>query len=153
MAQDPHLTVRPLRAEDRAPWGALWAAYLDFYGTSRPPAQADLTFGRLLAGAPGPFRGFAAETQGTLVGIAHAILHPTCWEAGPVCYLQDLFTRADRRGAGIGRALIAAVGAMAAAEGAAEVYWLTAETNYPGRMLYDRVGARTPFIVYNLRAA
>ena len=46
------------------------------------------------------------------------------------------------------RPLIEAVADAAKARGAASVYWLTAEDNYAGRMLYDRVAARTPFIKY-----
>ena len=36
-----------------------------------------------------------------------------------------------------------------AARGADQVYWLTQEFNYAGRMLYDRVGEKSPFIRYN----
>ena len=49
------------------------------------------------------------------------------------------------------RGLIKAVYAAADAAGVPTVYWLTAEDNYAGRMLYDRVGARSPFIRYNRR--
>ncbi|MNJ72762.1 Acetyltransferase (GNAT) family protein [compost metagenome] len=52
------------------------------------------------------------------------------------------------RGKGIGRALIEQVYAQAAAAGAARVHWLTQETNYPGRMLYDRIAERSGFIQY-----
>ena len=52
------------------------------------------------------------------------------------------------RGTGAGRALIEAVYAQADRLGAISVYWLTQEFNYRGRMLYDRVGQRTPFIKY-----
>ena len=54
--------------------------------------------------------------------------------------------------AAVGRALIEAVYAAADAAGAPSVYWLTQETNYQGRMLYDRIGTKSPFIRYN-RAA
>jgi GNAT superfamily N-acetyltransferase len=49
----------------------------------------------------------------------------------------------------VGRALIEAVYAEADKAGCPSVYWLTQEFNYAGRMLYDRVGQRTPFIRYN----
>ena len=66
-----------------------------------------------------------------------------------MCYLQDLFTAPEARGQGVARALIEAVYAAADAAGAPSVYWLTAEDNYAGRMLYDRVAAKTPFIRYS----
>jgi len=52
------------------------------------------------------------------------------------------------RGQGIGRALIEAVYARANAEKAEEVYWMTQDFNANARKLYDRIGGKTPFIVY-----
>jgi GNAT superfamily N-acetyltransferase len=66
-----------------------------------------------------------------------------------VCYLQDLYTDPAVRGRGVARALIEAVYAAADAEGCPSVYWLTQEFNYRGRMLYDQVAVKTPFIRYN----
>ena len=39
-----------------------------------------------------------------------------------------------------------AAGAQAA--GSSRVHWLTQETNYPGRQLYDRIAERSGFIQY-----
>jgi len=90
-----------------------------------------------------------AEADGGLVGLTHFVLHPNLWRPEGVCYLQDLFTAKAARGRGVARALIEAVYALADAAGVPSVYWLTAEDNYPGRMLYDRVAVRSPFIRYN----
>lgn len=144
----PALSIRRLAPGDEADWRPLWEAYLGFYRTTRPPEQFALTFRRLTEGGTSPFRAFVAVAAGRIVGLVHAIFHPTCWEARHTCYLQDLYTLPEARGTGVGRALIEAVHAEAAREGADKVYWLTAEDNYPGRTLYDRVASRTPFIVY-----
>ena len=40
--------LRPLVGADRASWNGLWKGYLDFYETSLPQAQYDLTFRRYL---------------------------------------------------------------------------------------------------------
>ena len=53
------------------------------------------------------------------------------------------------RGRGVARALIEGVYEAADRASVPNVYWLTAEDNYPGRMLYDRVAQRSPFIRYN----
>ncbi len=143
------VVIRPLGAGDEAAWRPLWEAYLAFYDAVRAPEQFALTFRRLTEGGASAMRGFVAVVDGTLGGIAHAIFHPTCWEPRPTCYLQDLYTLPGLRGRGLGRALIGAVHAEAAREGSARVYWLTAENNYPGRTLYDRVAIRSPFIVYH----
>lgn len=90
-----------------------------------------------------------AEEDGTLSGLVHYVFHPHLWRPEGVCYLQDLFTAREARGKGVGRALIEAVYDAADAAGAPAVYWMTQEFNYAGRMLYDRVAERTPFIKYS----
>jgi GNAT superfamily N-acetyltransferase len=64
------------------------------------------------------------------------------------CYLQDLFTAAQARGGGVGRALIEAVYDAAGAAGSARVYWLTHETNAVAMGLYDQVAVKSGFLVY-----
>lgn len=144
-----NLTIRGVKPEDRAIWGEMWRAYLAFYETELPEAQFDHAFGQLLSDTPGSFRGLIAEGAEGPLGLVHFVFHPHMWRAEGCCYLQDLFTAPAARGQGVGRALIEAVYAAADAEGVPAVYWLTQEFNYAGRMLYDRVGAKTPFIRYN----
>ncbi|WP_138468903.1 GNAT family N-acetyltransferase [Poseidonocella sp. HB161398] len=141
------LTVRPLAAGDRPHWDRLWSAYLEFYGTSRPPELLDATFARLLGDAPQHC--LIAEAEGRPAGLAHYIFHAHNWHLAPVCYLQDLYADPEARGRGLGRALIEAVYAAADAAGAADTYWLTQEDNATARQLYDRVGQVTPFVKYS----
>lgn len=143
------LTIRPLAEGDRAAWQGLWDGYRRFYGR---PDQDEVAFardfGRLLSGDPHDFACLVAEGDNGLLGLVHYLFHANMRCPAGVCYLQDLFTRSDARGRGVGRALIEAVTAEARRRGVGEVYWLTAEDNYAGRMLYDRVASRTPFIKY-----
>lgn len=142
--------VRPLEAGDRAGWEGLYRDYQAFYGFhDRPAAFYDAAFARLMSGKAHDFRGLVAEADGQLIGLTHYVFHPNLWRDEGVCYLQDLFTAEAARGKGAGRALIAAVYAAADLAGVPNVYWLTAEDNYAGRILYDRVGVKSPFIRYN----
>ncbi|MBK4215205.1 GNAT family N-acetyltransferase [Paracoccus caeni] len=142
--------VRAVRTEDKAGWQRLYEGYHLFYERpDLPQAFFDQAFERLIDRKPGDFHGLVAEADGQLLGLTHYVFHPHMWRPEGVCYLQDLFTSDEARGRGVGRALIEAVYAAADAEGAPSVYWLTQEFNYAGRMLYDRVGTRTPFIRYN----
>lgn len=131
---------------DRPRWTALWAAYLDFYGTTLPPKQYDHTWQRLMAGTA--LRGFALRHDGALVGIVHYLLHESAWTMRPVCYLQDLFVDPALRGTGGGRRLIEAVAAAANEAQATRLYWLTQSHNEVGRRLYDRLARHTGFIRY-----
>lgn len=143
------MQIRAINASDRDQWQALWDGYQRFYGyTDRPQAFFDQAIARLLSGDAADFQGLVADDGGRLLGLTHYVYHPNLWRPGGVCYLQDLFTLPEARGKGVGRALIEAVADAARMRGAEAVYWLTAEDNYSGRMLYDRVAARTPFIKY-----
>lgn len=137
------MQIRPLRADDRAAWQPLWDAYLHFYRAVVDAATTDSTFTRLAAEQDGMY-GLVAETDG-LIGFAHVVTHPSTWSTGPSTYLEDLFVAPEGRGSGTARALIAAVYARA---GDGDVYWHTQEYNAPARSLYDAVGRRTSFIVY-----
>ncbi len=140
--------IRPLDRADEPVWRALWTGYLDFYETTVPEKVYATTFARLLGAAPGDPDGLVAEIDGAVVGLVHFLMHRHCWKIEDVCYLQDLYTAPEARGRGVGRALIEAVYAAADAAGTPSVYWTTQEFNYAGRMLYDRVGVKTPFIKY-----
>ncbi len=143
------LTIRPLVAADEAEWRVLWTGYLTYYETKLPEAVYASTFARLMSGKDSEFHGLVAVRGGRLVGLTHYLFHRSCWKVENSCYLQDLFTDPALRGQGIARALIEAVYVAADAAGSPGVWWMTQEFNYRGRMLYDRVGVKTPFIRYN----
>jgi GNAT superfamily N-acetyltransferase len=142
--------IRSLRAEDRAEWEVLWKGYQVFYKTDIPAEVTDVTWARFHDPAE-PMHALGAFVDGNLQGIVHYIFHRSCWTKGDYCYLQDLFTRKDARGKGIGRRLIEAVRVAAAAAGASRVHWLTHETNAEAMVLYNRVAERSGFLQYRIR--
>ncbi len=142
------LVIRPIEPADKAPWRALWTAYLEFYESHVSDAVYDATFARLCdAGHPNQ-NGLLAVQEGTPVGLVHYIYHPHNWRLDEVCYLQDLYADPSVRGTGVGRKLIEAVYAAADTAGKPSVYWLTQDFNTQARRLYDRIGTLTPFIKY-----
>jgi GNAT superfamily N-acetyltransferase len=143
------LSIRPLRAEDEALWRNLWGGYLAYYKADLPEVVYATTFARLLSGKPDEPHGLLAFEGRQAVGLTHFMFQRSCWKVDMDCYLQDLFTTPSARGRGVARALIHAVYAAADAAGHPAVYWLTQEFNYAGRMLYDQVGTKSPFILYD----
>ena len=145
------VVVRAVVANDRAQWAPLWDAYNAFYGrhgaTALPAAVTDTTWQRFLDPAE-PVHALVAERDGVSLGLAHYLFHRSTILIEPTCYLQDLYTTERARGAGIGRALIAAVYDAAQAAGASRVYWQTHETNTTAMRLYDQVAQRSGFVVY-----
>jgi GNAT superfamily N-acetyltransferase len=145
------LTIREIADEDRAGWRPLFDGYNAFYGRQGPTALADeivaTTWDRFFDPAE-PVHALVAERDGTLIGLVHYLFHRSTTAIELTCYLQDLFTSAQARGGGVGKALIEAVYARAAAAGSHRVYWLTQETNATARRLYDHVADNSGFIVY-----
>ena len=145
------LTVRPIERRDRDQWGALWDGYNAFYGRSGPtglaPEITAMTWARFFD-AYEPVHALVAEEDGRLVSLVHYIFHRSTIALGPNCYLQDLFTRQDGRGKGVGRLLIQGVYDRAQAAGSPRVYWLTHETNAVARRLYDKMAENSGFLVY-----
>ena len=145
------VTVRPVSPEDFDAWKPLWDDYNAFYErvgpTALPDEVTDTTWRRFFD-ASEPVHCIVADRDGRMVGMCHYIFHRSTSRLAPVCYLQDLFTAADYRGHGIGRALIERVYEIAREAGSTRVYWLTHSTNTPGRTLYDKVAKNLGFIQY-----
>ena len=145
------LTVRDAARADFDQWLPLWEGYNSFYERVGPKAVpmevTRLTFSRFFDHYE-PMHCLVAEQEGQLVGIVHYIFHRNTTMIGPTCYLQDLFTRTERRGTGVGQALINGVYDRAKQAGSTRVYWQTHETNVTAQRLYDQIADRSGFIVY-----
>jgi GNAT superfamily N-acetyltransferase len=141
------IVVRPLCAEDRQQWEPLWDGYNLFYERPNLPGEITEASWARFFDPDEPMFAAVAELDGRLVGLVHYLYHRSTTSVAPVCYLQDLFTAADARGKGVGRALIEHVYGEAASAGSQRVYWQTHENN-PARKLYDQVATLTPFRRY-----
>jgi len=145
------IAVREIEKSDHAQWQSLFAGYNAFYGRVGPTALPDdvveTTWRRFFEPAE-PVHALVAEHRGQLVGLAHYLFHRSTTQIQLTCYLQDLYTSEQSRGAGVGRKLILAVYDRAVASGSPRVYWQTHETNSTAMQLYDKVAERSGFIVY-----
>ena len=145
------VVVRPVIKADFEQWLPLWKGYNAFYGRARKTALAKeitLTTWRRFFDPYEPVHALVAERGADLVGLAHYLFHRNTLMPTGTCYLQDLFTSKAARGKGVGRRLIHAVYKQAKSAGATRVYWHTHETNAVAMALYDKVAARTGFVVY-----
>jgi GNAT superfamily N-acetyltransferase len=142
------VTVRPLVPEDRTAWDPLWAAYLVFYEEDLAPEITEVTWSRFHDPAEPMWAIGAVDDEGRLLGICHFLFHRTTWSATWSCYLEDLFTVAEARGRGVGRALIEATAEAARRAGATTLHWQTQATNTTARSLYDQVARHEGHLVY-----
>ena len=141
--------VRALEARDKPVWAALFKGYIEFYKATVPEEVIEITWGRLMQGGEGFHIGLVAiDETDRPIGLAHVLFHRSTWSPTWYCYLEDLFVDPARRGTGAGRALIDAVYKAADAQGCTRTYWLTQESNYRARALYDQVATKSVFVQY-----
>ena len=146
----PGPAVRPLVAVDRSAWQELWAGYLEFYGVALSADVTETTWRRLVDPGRPDMIARVAEVDGCVAGILHAIIHSNTWSAAPVCYLEDLFVASDRRGRGVGRALIAGLAEEGRRAPWCRIYWRTASDNTAAQSLYERLARRSGWLTYEL---
>ena len=144
------IEIRPAQAEDHDRWAVLYRGYRD----RLVPDEAVVERVWSWIGDPAhETRALVAVDDDVLVGLAHfrRFARPSSGTVG--LYLDDLFTDPTRRGLGIGRALISALGELAAREGCSVVRWMTASDNTTAQHLYDAVATRTGWVTYDLPVA
>jgi len=142
-------TVRPLETTDREQWRDLYSVYREFYALTPDSAVVDRVWSWIHDEAHETEALVAVGDDGELAGLAHyrRFARPSSGTTG--MWLDDLFTRPDLRGGGVGRALIDAVTAIAAAENLSVVRWITNENNQTARRLYDTTATATKWVTYD----
>lgn len=141
--------VRRLEPHDKARWLELFKGYITFYKATVPDDVIELTWQRIMAGAPDFHIALVAvDTSDRPLGLAHVLFHRSTWSPTHYCYLEDLFVDPALRAKGIGRALIEAVYREADARQCTRTYWATQEFNYRARGLYDQMATKSVFVQY-----
>lgn len=83
-----------------------------------------------------------AEADGEPVGFALFFSSFSTFLGRPGIWLEDLFVLPERRGGGIGRALLTHLAQLAVARGCGRLEWSALDWNEPALAFYRRLGAR-----------
>jgi GNAT superfamily N-acetyltransferase len=144
------VVVRPLQPADHDAWQRLFHAYRTFYEYDVDQDVVDRVWQWIHDGT-NEVNALVAEVDGEVVGFAHhrEFARPSSGKRG--LHLDDLFTRPDVRGKGVGRALINHLGELAKDRGMNKVRWITAADNATAQRLYDDMAERTTWVTYDLR--
>ncbi|HEX5408066.1 MAG TPA: GNAT family N-acetyltransferase [Pseudonocardiaceae bacterium] len=94
----------------------------------------------LFGPAPALF-GHVAELDGDVVGVALWFLNFSTWDGVHGIYLEDLFVRPAHRGAGLGKALLAALAQECVDRGYTRLQWWVLNWNEPSIGFYRKLGA------------
>lgn len=144
------VTLRDAAPGDEAAWRALWQAYLSFYEVDLADAVTAATWTRLMD-PDSPLKARLGLRGDRVMGFAIHQHHPSTWVPGEDCYLEDLYVDPAARGAGLGRALIDDLVALARARGWHRLYWHTDEDNTRARALYDSYARADGHVRYRIR--
>jgi GNAT superfamily N-acetyltransferase len=80
--------------------------------------------------------------DGTPAGFALYFFNYSTFLARPGLYLEDLFVRPEHRGAGLGKALLLHLAALAHQRGCGRMEWAVLDWNEPAIGFYESLGAR-----------
>ena len=82
------------------------------------------------------------EVDGKPQGFALFFHNFSTFEGRPGIYLEDLYVRPQARGAGLGKALLQQLAALAVERGCARLEWSVLDWNAPSIAFYRSLGAR-----------
>ena len=143
--------VVPVAAEHRAEWECLYAGYAAFYRVEQTPAMRATVWDWRHDPAHEVEGLVALAADGRPVGLAHFRPFARPLAASTGGFLDDLFVAPEARGTGAAQALIAAVAERGRARGWTMLRWITAEDNYRGRAVYDRLAEKTRWLTYEIK--
>jgi len=144
------INIRPLRHADESRWRELFDGYTRFYEREPSEPITRHLWQRLHDPSSQVFGIVAVDSDDVIIGIANCVIHENTTQLTPVCYLQDLFVDPERRRGGVGRQLIDWLLAKSKREGWSRLYWNTKESNYVGRILYDKYTPHSGFLKYSI---
>lgn len=148
------ITIRQARQDDILAIAQLFDLYRQFYEQQPDLPLAQAFIGERLRNQESVIL-VAEDARSVLVGFCQ--LYPTFCsvEAKPIYALYDLFVVPSARKEGVGRQLLQAAEATAAAQGKARMDLTTARTNKQAQSLYESLGwvRDDVFFAYNRRVS
>jgi GNAT superfamily N-acetyltransferase len=132
--------VRPAKPEDALTIVRFIRGLAEF--EREPRSSVKVTEAEIVRDGFGPtprFESLIAELSGEPVGFALFFMNYSTWEGTAGIHIEDLFVLDVARRHGVGRALMAAVAAIARERGSARVELSVLDWN-PARAFYERLG-------------
>lgn len=142
--------VSNLSLTDRNGWESLYYGYAEFYKVPMNQEILDTVWSWIFD-KENPFYSLVAKDEsGRYVGLMHYRAMPSPLRGKLVGFLDDLYVKPECRGHGVVDALYQALNVSAADKGWPFVRWITADNNYRGRAVYDKLSDKTQWLTYQM---
>jgi GNAT superfamily N-acetyltransferase len=133
--------IRQARPEDVALMFSLIVELAEYERAADQVVGTEELLEAALFGAKPVAEALIAELDGEAAGFALFYTSFSTWQCVPGIWLEDLVVRQRFRGAGIGRALLSELAAVALQRGCGRLEWAVLDWNEPAIRFYDRLGA------------
>ena len=140
--------VSDLSVQDKQQWQALYRGYAQFYKVPMNQEVLDTVWSWIFDENNAFYALVAKDAAGQCVGLMHYRAMPSPLRGQIVGFLDDLFIKPECRGQGIVEALYESLNESAVQKGWPFVRWITAENNYRGRGVYDKLSDKTHWVTY-----
>lgn len=144
------VSVTRMAIEDRPQWEVLYHGYAKFYQVPMNDEILDTVWG-WIHDANNPFFGLIAKDENAkALGLMHCRQMASPLRGALVGFLDDLFVDPGARGQGVVETLYEALNALGREQGWPFIRWITADNNYRGRAVYDRLSDKTHWVTYQM---
>ena len=134
--------LRPARREDTAELLRLIRELARYEKAADQVETDEAQLASTLFDAGATAHAIVAEQGGRLVGMAIYFFNYSTWQGRNGLYLEDLFVEPEQRGAGIGKALLARLAAIAVERDCGRFEWSVLDWNTPAIAFYESLEAR-----------
>jgi GNAT superfamily N-acetyltransferase len=133
--------IRPAQRADAAEIARLIRALAEYEKLADQAVGTPQLIEAQLFGARPAAEAFMASRGGRAVGFALFFTTFSTFLCKPGLYLEDLFVEPEHRGAGIGRALLKRLAALAVERSCGRFEWRVLDWNTPSIRFYESLGA------------
>jgi len=135
------LRIRPAVPGDGATILELIRGLAEYEHLAHEVVATESSINSALFDAPPAATALLAEEAGRGIGFALYFFNFSTFLGRPGLYLEDLFVQPDKRGRGVGSALLIELARIAVAKGCGRMEWSVLDWNAPSIAFYKSLGA------------